>query len=240
MTTSTIVLYVTLLLLGGVFSTVSGGGLGMMTIVLGSFFLDIRTNIAFTALLMTGIQLAKIAHFHSDIRWNAVKWYVLGGIPMSFAGGVLLFIVPPRIPEILLAASCVIFVILRFWSVAPKLSTNPGSLFVVGAANGFIGGITGNAAMMRGSALLAMGLSKEAFIGTSTMISFLMNLGKLAAYVPNLMWDRTTFILLGISIPGLMISVRIGKKILTYVSVSLFEDLQLIVILAGAIKLLFS
>lgn len=238
MTYDMMILYAVLLLAGGVFSTVSGGGLGIMTIVLGSFFLDIRTNIAFTAVLMTGIQVAKIAHFHRFIRWEAVKWYVLGGIPMSFIGGLLLFIVPPRIPELLLAAACIVFVILRFQKSTPKLGTSPRTLFVVGASNGFLGGLTGNTSMMRGSALLSMGLTKEGFIGTSTMISFLMNLGKLAAYVPNLPWDPPALILLAVSIPGLMLSVWIGKKLLKYVSVTVFEDLQLFIILAGAVRLL--
>jgi uncharacterized membrane protein YfcA len=239
MTLAAILAYSALLLVGGVFSTISGGGLGILTVILGSFFLDPRISIVFVLVLFLSVQIVKLWNFRSYVRWSIVGWYVLGGIPLSYVGGLLLFSVPPRLPAILLGTYCICFIISRFWKIAPKLGTSKSILIASGAVNGFIGGLVGNAALLRMSALMAMGMSKEIFVGTSSAIALLMNLGKVAAYVPNIPFDRNTIILMSLSIPTVFISVAIGKRLLTYVSVQLFEDLQLLVILAGAVKLLF-
>lgn len=238
MTLTAVLLYSALLLVGGVFSTVSGGGLGILTIVLGSFFLETRISIAFTALLLLSVQIMKAVHFRKFVRWDIVKWYVLGGIPMSFLGGVLLFWAPSRIPAILLGITCLCFVVMRFWKLKPKLSSSRTTLIISGTINGFIGGFVGNASLLRMPALLSMGLSKEIFVGTSATVALLMNLGKVVAYLPNIPFTRNIIILLAMSIPIVFLSVSLGKKLLKYVSVRLFEDLQLLVILIGAIKLL--
>lgn len=231
--------YLAILAVGGICTTISGGGLGIVTVILGSFFFDIRISIAFTALLTSTVQLAKIFHFRTSVRWDLVWWYVLGGIPGSFIGGLLLFRVPARIPEILLALICLFFIGQRFIKHGIALRATKKTLVTSGALNGFIGGIAGNASLFRMSALISLGLTKEIFVGTSAMIAFLMNLGKIAAYAPSIPWTDSVFLLWGLSVPVILASVWIGKRLLRYVSVTLFEDLQLLVILIGAIRLLF-
>ncbi len=238
MSLTAVIAYSALLLVGGVFSTVSGGGLGILTIVLGTFFLDPRLSIIFASVLLLSIQIAKVWHFRRFVRWDIAKWYILSGIPMSYLGGVLLFTVPPRIPAVLLGITCIGFVAMRFWKFAPRLDASKATLILSGGVNGFIGGFVGNAALIRMPALLSMGLSKEVFVGTSAVIGLLMNLAKVTAYVPNIPFTRNVILLLVISTPIVLLSVKIGKWLLRYVSVALFEDLQLIVILMGAIKLL--
>jgi len=234
-----ILLFLPLLFLGGIVSTVSGGGLGILTVILGNLFLDIRTSIAFMSILMIAIQLAKIAHFHQHVLWRVVGWYILLGIPCSFLGGWLLYVVPEIIPRVGLGFMCIAFVIARFARITPNISATRSVLVVFGALNGFIGGLIGNASLVRMPALVSMGISKEVFVGTSAMIAFLMNLGKVSAYLPNVTWSRQFTLFFLASIPVLMLSVAIGKKFLRYVSVRLFEDLQLGIILIGAIRLIF-
>ena len=238
MSLTAVLSYSALLLVGGVFSTVSGGGLGILTIVLGTFFLDPRLSIIFASVLLLSIQIAKAWHFRHFVRWDIAQWYVLSGIPMSFLGGVLLFDLPPRIPAILLGTTCVGFVIMRFWKISPRLDASRMTLVLSGGVNGLIGGLVGNASLIRMPALLSMGLSKEVFVGTSAIIGLLMNLAKVVAYVPNIPFTRNVVVLLVISTPIVLLSVNIGKWMLRFVSVALFEDLQLVVILTGAIKLL--
>jgi len=227
------------LFLGGVISTISGGGLGIISILVGTFFFDIRTNIAVTSLLTVAIQLVKIAHFHKFIRWDITKWYVITGVPASFIGGVLLYYIPERIPEIGMGIFCILFIIFRLTGFSPKVSTTNTAIATSGAINGFVGGMIGNSSLMRMPVLLSMGVSKEIFVGTSAMVSFLMNIGKLTAYIPNIPWSKELGMLLVCAIPVLLLGVWLGKVLLKYVSSKLFEGLLLCVILFGALRLLF-
>lgn len=230
--------YLPLLFLGGVFSTVNGGGLGILTVILGSFFLDIRTNIAFTSILMITIQVAKMIQFHGAIRRDIVLWYVALGLPMSVLGGMLLFVIPPLIPQILLGIFCLGFVAARFWKTMPTIPPNKIFLLLFGGINGFIGGLIGSASLLRMPALVAMGMRKEVFVGTSAVIAFIMNLGKASVYAANLEWTSDLLQLLVLSMPVIFLSVAVGKHLLQYVSVRVFEDVQLGIITLGALRLL--
>jgi hypothetical protein len=235
-----IFLLLPLLFVGGIFSTISGGGLGIIIVVFNSFFLDdIRTNIAFASLFTITTQLAKIYHFHSYIQWKTVGWYVATGVPMSFVGGLLLFLVPERLPEICIGLACLGFVIMKGFKITPHMEGTRRNLLVSGFVNGFIGGLIGNAALVRNPALLSLGLRKEVFVGTSAATAFLMNIGKVSAYVPNTEWTNDAFLVLVLSVPVLLVSVSIGKRLLRYVSEELFEKLLLVIITIGALRLLF-
>ncbi|MEK7563245.1 MAG: sulfite exporter TauE/SafE family protein [Patescibacteria group bacterium] len=238
-----LLLFVPILFLGGVFSSIAGGGLGIVTIVLGSFFLPIQQNLAITALLMFAIQVAKIFFFCGEIRWDITLWYGLPGLPTSFIAGGLLFLLYPRLLEIVIGLLCLLFALhpyLPFLHVK-RFAFRPSrpALVVIGAFNGVIAGIVGNGSLIRAPALLSMGLRKEEFIGTSTAVALMMNLGRNAAYAPHIVWSHELIVALILLFPLMMFSVGIGKKLLHYVSVPMFENLQHGIMFVGAMKLLF-
>ncbi|TSC60038.1 MAG: hypothetical protein Greene041662_264 [Candidatus Peregrinibacteria bacterium Greene0416_62] len=238
-----LLLLVPILFLGGVFSSIAGGGLGIVTIVLGSFFLPIQQNLAITALLMFAIQVAKLFFFRGEIRWDITLWYGLPGLPTSFAAGGLLFLLYSRLLEIVIGLICLLFAIHPYISFLhiKRLTFRPSKpvMVALGAFNGIIAGIVGNGSFIRAPALLSMGLRKEEFIGTSTAVAFIMNLGRNVAYAPHIVWSHDLIIALALLFPLMMFSVGIGKKLLRYVSIPVFENLQHGIMFAGAIKLLF-
>lgn len=239
MTDLQLLLVSTLLTAGSAISTVSGGGLGILTVVASSFFFDIRTAITLTSTLMLGIQVAKAVAFFRDIHWGVARWYILSGIPASYLGGSLLFLVPERVPEIGLGLSCLGYVVLRLrQSKATKLQPTRATLLLYGALNGSIGGLVGNASLVRMPGLLSMGLTRHAFIATSSMIGLLMNTAKTSAYLQNIAWQEGFTVLLAIGFPSLFVGVYLGKYLLRYVSEDLFERLLLGIIAIGALRLL--
>lgn len=229
-----------LMFLGGVVSTIVGGGLGIFMIVAVTLFLDIRTSIALTSIIIVTIQIAKMLHFYKFARWNVVGWYIILGIPMSYMGGLLLFAIPERIPELLLVAVAFLFVVMRLAKKIPTLPATRTNLVLFGGMNGLVGGLIGNASMMRLPVLLSLGLSKEVLIGTSALIAFPMNLGKIAAYIPNLEWTTDYTLLLVLGFPTIYISVWLGKRALRVVSKDLFEKFLLCVIFLGALRILLT
>lgn len=242
MTLPPLLLLLPILFLGSVFSSVAGAGLGIITIIVGSFFFDIQTNVAFTAILMTAIQFAKIVHFHGHIKWRIVRWYVLTGVPLSFLGAYLFFFIPSRALELVLGS---IFLVRAIWGMWPhkkrKLHWTPSSthLAILGAIDGLIGGLIGSSFLVRSASLLAMGLRKEEYIGTATVISLLIGLAKGSVYASGLPWDSQILLTYALAVPVILVGVGIGKRLLKYVSVNVFEMLQNLLLATGALRLLF-
>jgi uncharacterized protein len=236
-----LLLLLPILFLGSVFSTISGGGLAIVIIIVGSFFLDIKTNVAITAILGTTIQMAKILHFHGHIRWPIVRWYVLAGIPMAFLGGYLFFFVPSRVLEVTLG---LIFLGRGLWGMWPHKKPKihwkplPHHLLQLGAVDGLVGGLIGNSFLIRSTSLLVMGLRKEEFVGTSTTISFLIGLAKGSVYASGIEWNQHLLLIYVCAIPVVLIGVGVGKHLLKYVSVNAFEMLQNLLMIVGALRLL--
>lgn len=227
------------LALGGIVSTIAGGGLGILLTIASTFFVDVRTSVVLVSFLGLAVQLAKIAHFARDARWNIVGWYVMLGIPMSFVGAPLLFFISPRMIEIVVGLFCAAFAIADLLALRPAVQPTRGSLLVLGGVNGFVGGLVGQGAIIRSSALLSFGLTKEQYIGTSCVIALALNLGKSSVYAAQMPWTEEIVRLMLIAVPLLLSSVWIGKKLLRFVEPAMFEKLVLALVLLGSIKLLF-
>lgn len=228
---------------GGVFSAVAGGGLSVITLVtLSMLGFPIQQSVALSAMLGTAIQLAKLFHFRGHVRWDIALWYCALGIPASFAGGMLLFWVPPRALEITVGLIILAMGFMEAFPLPkiPKItSPTPALLLPLGAFNGFLGGIVGNAALIRAPALMSMGLRKNDFIGTSTVIALPMNLAKLVPYTYGIAWTPEIMQLFLLLIPTLFLSVALGKKLLKYCPLRTFELLQAGILIVGGVKLLF-
>lgn len=227
------------LFIGSVFSAFAGGGLGIVMLIVGSFFFPVQQNIAIIATLLLGIQFSKLFHFHTHVRWPVVGWYVLLGIPASFIGGHLLFLMPSAIIGRVLGCVLLLTAVKDcFPAFRMTVKPTPRMLVVSGAVNGMVGGIIGNAGVIRAQVLLAIGLSKAEFIGTSTAIALPMNIAKSAAYVPYIPWSRETIALFIFGVPLMLCGVWIGKKLLVHIHSHIFEALQRGIIILGAVRFL--
>lgn len=231
-----------ILAVGGVFSAVAGGGLSIITtVVFDVLGFSIHQSVALAALLMTAIQLAKLFHFRGSARWSLALWYCVLGVPASFAGGFALFWVPGRTLELIIGTMVALLGVhelFPFRGATLRTKPTPGVLLPLGAFNGLVGGIVGNAALVRAPALLSMGLRKEEFIATSTVIALPMNVAKAVPYAYGVQWSADIVWLFACLVPTLFVSVWIGKRLLAYCSHRLFEILQGVILLAGAAKLL--
>ena len=227
------------LFLGSIISTISGGGLGVMLIIASTFFTDVRTSVILMSLLGFGIQGVKIFYFRKYARWHIVQWYLLLGIPMSFAGGFLLFVFPERLIQIGIGLSCLAFCIADLSPRRVRVQPSRTNLIALGAVNGVIGGLVGNGALLRSPALLAFGLTKEEFVGTSSVIAMFMNIGKTTVYAFQFEWSRDVILLLILSLPAVLVGISIGKRLLQYIPSILFERILLAIVFVGAVRLLF-
>lgn len=228
-----------ILFLGGIVSTIAGGGLGILLTIAATFFMDVRASVVLVSLLAFVIQIVKIIHFRGNARWDIIGWYLVLGIPCSFAGGWMLFVLPERGVEIVVGLLCVAFCVVDLGFGTPKIRPSKANLLGLGAVNGFLGGMVGNGALLRAPALLAFGLTKEQFVGTSSVIALFMNIGKSSAYLTRFTWTGDIVLLLALSVPAVYAGVSIGKYILRLVRPAVFERFLTGIVFLGAIRLIF-
>ncbi len=226
------------LFLGGIVSTVAGGGLGILLTIASTFFTDVRTSVILVSLLGFVIQGVKILYFRRYARWDIIRWYLLAGVPLSFAGGWLLFLLPQRLIEVSLALLCMGFCAAELRPFKARMVPSIRTLVGLGAVNGLVGGMVGQGALLRSPALLAFGLTKEQFIGTSSVIALCMNIGKTSAYLTAFTWTPDAVILLLSAVPAVLAGVHLGRRLLRYVEPIVFERILLGVVFLGAIRLL--
>lgn len=100
-----------------------------------------------------------------------------------------------------------------------KLEFNRDKLAVGGALSGFFGGLSGNQGALRSAFLIRTGLSKEAFVATTVVVSTLVDISRLSLYYTHLssslIPENITLVSLATiaAITGAFIGNRILKKV---------------------------
>lgn len=91
--------------------------------------------------------------------------------------------------------ACLLFIfawmeLIPFFS---KLEFNRDKLFIGGALSGFFGGLSGNQGALRSAFLIRAGLSKEAFIGTTVVVSTCVDVTRLSVYASSFSGNTSLF-----------------------------------------------
>ena len=233
-----LVILIPTLFLGSIFSTVAGSGLGIILLVVFTIFFDIHLSIVFSSLIGFIIHPAKFLHFRQHTNWRIVRWYIVLGVPLSFLGGQLLFNISTRPLEIAMSVMLMSFLLMSLSKYSITIKPTNRNVALAGAINGLQAGMLGLGNFIRNPALLAFGLRKGAFIGTASVISLCLNIGKTTAYIPNVEWSQDIIIMLAASVAPVLLGVWIGKKLHHHISDATFEKLLLLVIFGGIVRLL--
>ena len=80
----------------------------------------------------------------------------------------------------------IVFALIDLIPFFNKLKFDSKSLSYGGFLSGFFGGLTGNQGALRSAFLIKIGLDKKVFIGTTVVISSLVDFTRLSVYTTNL------------------------------------------------------
>ncbi len=227
-------LFLSVLFVGGVVSTVAGGGLAVVILVLAGSFLPPLQAVALTALLGVFIQLTKALAFYTKIQWRLVLIFGSIGLPCAALGSLLLVVMPTQWVGLVIGTACILGVFhFHFFPSKPLKGTVP-QLLLIGAGSGFVAGLLGYGANMRMAALRRMHLQPQQIIATASCTALVANIGRLPVYVSQLEWTDALQVLIVSSIPTILISVWIGKVLHKYVPVKHLEwAIDVIVVIGG-------
>ena len=176
----------------------SGFGLGTLLLPAFAFFFKIELAIAATAVVHLANNLFKLALVGRAADLDVVARFAVPGAAAAFVGAWLLGFFSKLAPighwswgehtfailpiNLALGALIAGFAWLEVSKHAAELSFGRRWLPLGGAISGFFGGLSGHQGALRAAFLLRLGLSRDAYIGTSVVAAVVVDLARLGVY----------------------------------------------------------
>ncbi len=176
----------------------SGFGLGTVLMPAFALFLPLPVAVAATAVVHLANNIFKVFLVGRQADWGVVVRFALPAVIAAFLGAALLNVfaqVPPlatyqlagqrhEIAAIKLVIGLLIvgFALFELLPQTGRLAFDRRYLPLGGVLSGFFGGLSGNQGALRAAFLIKAGLSKEAFIGTGTVSSVMVDVARLLVY----------------------------------------------------------
>lgn len=193
------VVIITVALFTSALTLFSGFGLGTLLMPAFAFFFPIEIAVALTAVvhllnnIFKFILLGKHTHVATFVRFGmpAILAAFVGAALLNWLSGhqpLWTYTIAGRTAEITLvksviAALMLLFALLELFPFSSPLSISSNSWLTLGGLlSGFFGGLSGHQGALRAAFLIKAGLSKEAFIATSTAIGCLVDITRLFVY----------------------------------------------------------
>jgi uncharacterized membrane protein YfcA len=222
-----------------VIGTMAGFGAATVLTPIASFFLDIKTAVAVVACFHLFGNASRIVFFRRHIHWKLVRHFGLTGVLLSFAGAQAAAWLPAIAVKMLLGGFLIVYAVLEACRVtAIRVPATTRTLLVGGVSSGFVAGLIGTGGAIRSVCLLAFGLPKEAYIGTSAVIALLVD----ATRIPVYLAQRFIPASLGWVIAGLIgvafFGAWVGQRLVRRVSPVRFKQFVLLMLLLMGGKLL--
>ncbi len=183
---------------------VSGFGLGTVLMPAFALFFPIEIAIAAAGVVHFANNLFKLGLVAKWAKRDVVLRFGIPAVVAAFAGAALMTVMA-EIPalyayrlgplhgevtwlKLVIAALLALFAGLELWPRYQEISFPRQALPVGGALSGFFGGISGMQGALRAPFLLRAGLSRDGFVGTTNVISTMVDVARLAVYFVGLSW----------------------------------------------------
>ncbi|MBN8697191.1 MAG: sulfite exporter TauE/SafE family protein [Bacteroidetes bacterium] len=231
--------FLVLSLFSEILGTIGGFGSSVFFVPIAGFYLDFHSVLGITAIFHLSSNISKIALFRKGIDKQllinfgvpAVLFVIFGAwLSNKFDSKVLEFSL-----SIFLIVLSVLFLLFRNWVVKP---TKTNSL-LGGGISGFVAGLVGTGGAIRGMTLAAFNMEKDAFIATSALIDFAIDLSRSGVYVYNGYVHKNDLYLIPFLFGVGFLGTYIGKKVLNYIPQQTFKTIVLFMILViGCVSLI--
>ncbi|MDJ1503013.1 sulfite exporter TauE/SafE family protein [Xanthocytophaga agilis] len=185
-------------------SAVCGGGAGLLLIPLLKTILPAANVPATLSIGTAASSVSRMAVFKSHIQWKIVAWFVPAALPAVWLGAWLLKYLNPLYLELILGLFLVGNLPMLFKSKKESIAQRPLPVFylsLIGAAAGFVSGLTGAVGLLFNRFYLRYGLTKEQILATRAANELLLHLIKIFLYASFGLLTHDVF-LLGILIGG--------------------------------------
>lgn len=120
-----------------------------------------------------------------------------------------------------------------------KISFGREKLPLGGMLSGFFGGLCGNQGALRSAFLIKAGLSREAFIGTSVVISFFVDLSRLGVYAAGFTRSDlgNNLAIVGTATLSAILGAYLGNKLLKKVTLQFLQKVVAVMLIIFSLAL---
>jgi uncharacterized membrane protein YfcA len=169
-------------LFAGTLGGITGMSTGIIALPVLAFAFGVREAVPIVTVAMLFNMTSRTIANRSYINYRVVFWYCLGAVPSAAIGGIVFANAPA---EILARGLGVFLLALVAWRHLPiaRMNRMPLRGFVgVGLGQGFFSAIFGGAGPFGAHFFLSYGLTRNAFVGTVAVGTFLVNVTKATVY----------------------------------------------------------
>ncbi|MGE0635332.1 MAG: sulfite exporter TauE/SafE family protein [Bacteroidia bacterium] len=226
-----IAFFLFLSLIAEILGTVGGFGSSLFFVPIAGFFLDFHSVLGITALFHLSSNISKIVLFRKGVDKKLVLLMGIPAVIFVIAGAYASKFVDGKILQLSLGIFLVtlssVLLIFKNLALKPTLTTSLGS----GALSGVVAGLLGTGGAIRGLALAAFSLPKDAFIATSAIIDLAIDASRTVVYIANgYVHAHDLYLIAALFVVGFVGS-YIGKRLLEKISEAQFKNIVLVLIL---------
>ena len=167
-----------------VVGTMAGFGAATILTPIAVLFMDVKTAIAVVACFHLFGNASRLTFFWRHVDRNAWVQFGLTGVLCSLIGAGLTATLPSAAVTLLFGIFLVLYVGLS--SLIPqelRLPRTSATLVGGGVVSGFIAGLIGTGGAIRSACLLAFGLPRDVYLGTSAAIALAVDATRLPVYL---------------------------------------------------------
>lgn len=181
----------------------SGFGLGTILTPVMMIFFPVEVAIALTGVVHFSNNIFKLILVGKNFNKEVLLRFGIPAVVFAFIGALILVKIPNFEPlysyqlfgktfevfplKLLVALLMMFFAVIDLIPYFNNLQFDKSKLPIGGALSGFFGGLTGAQGALRSAFLIRAGLTKEAFIGTTVVISSFVDFTRLSVYATRIM-----------------------------------------------------
>lgn len=233
----------------------SGFGLGTILTPLFMIYFPTELAIALTGIVHFSNNLFKLTLVGKNADKEVLIRFGIPAVIAAFVGSWILLHIPSASPifsyqlngraynvfplKLLIGSLLILFATIDLIPFFSKLQFDKDKLPIGGFLSGFFGGLSGMQGALRSAFLIKVGLSKEAFAGTTVVISSFVDITRLSIYATrmNLVGVSDNLALIFCSIFSAIIGAYIGNKLLKKVTLRFLQVFVAILLICIAVGL---
>lgn len=221
-------------LLAALIGSVTGGGVTIILLPVLVFHFGIQVAMPIVTLALFAAGASRVAVYRRDIDLSVVLWFTFGSLPLTWIGTYLFTITAPDLLTRVLGGGLIAAVVCQRLFIKPLSGFATAWFLPVGAAFGFLTGITAAVAAMLAPFFLGYGLRKSAYVGTLGLNVLIIQIVKLAVFGSRNFLQPPVLFYGVLLVPFMIGGTVLGKKLLDRISDSLFiVMIEVVMIVAG-------
>ena len=213
-----------------------GGGVVFLPILVWLF--GPREAVPMIAILQSMSLIARFSLNRREVSWPVVKWFAVGGAPVSAIASFLFVITPATILVRILGCLILLIVAYRHTPWGKQATIRLRAFAPIGAAVGFVSGFLGTPGPIAAPFFLSHGLSGRAYVGTFAACVLVSQVPKMVVFGSNGLFN-TRVLLVGFGIGSIaFVGTSLGRFMLAKIPQRYVEFLiEALLVMSGVLLL---